>query len=198
MAKRAKKATVFLIVDDRRQRESLAAQLRSTGYDVHDYMTAREFLIDKRHHSSGVVVADFRLQDMTGVELCEQLCKEQSAFPVVLLAGYADVPKVLAAGMPELVVRPVAIKSLKAAITRATEGEVITDAELERAFRKLTGREGEIAALVVAGKSSREIGAALRISTKTVEAHRARIMDKTRADDVGHLDLNLAQGHNFG
>ena len=76
---------------------------------------------------------------------------------------------------------------IETAIKRATEGEVFTDAELELAFKKLTEREREVAALVVDGKSSREIGAELGVSVKTVESHRMRVMDKTRADDVGHL-----------
>ena len=88
----------------------------------------------------------------------------------------------------ELVVKPVAIEHLKAAIIRAMDGEEFTDAELERAFRKITAREREVVKLVVDGKSSRAIGELLGLSTKTVEAHRARIMDKSRADDVGHLD----------
>ena len=187
MAKRSKKTTVFLIVDDSDQRKNLAAELQSAGYDVHDYMTAREFLIDQRNHSSGVVVADYRLLDMTGVELCEQLAKVRSTFPVALIVNHADIPKVVAAGVFDFIPKPVTVESLQDAITRATDGEEFTDAELERAFRKMTGREREIVALIVDGNSSREIGAALGISTKTVEAHRARIMDKTRADDVGHL-----------
>ena len=187
MAKRSKKTTVFLIVDDTAQRENLAAELRAAGFDVHEYMTAREFLIDKRNHSSGVVVADYRLQGMTGLELTEQLTSEQSTFPFVLIVGHADIPKVIRGDVADVVLKPVAIESVTSAIVRATEGEVITDEELELAFRKLTARELEVTGLVVDGKSSREIGASLGISTKTVEAHRSNILDKTRADDVGHL-----------
>ena len=187
MAKRAQKTTVFLIVDDTAQRQNLAADLRTAGFDVHDYITAREFLIDKRHHPGGVVLAEYRLQGMNGRELTEQLAKERSHFPVVLIASHADVPKVIGSDAADILVKPMAIESLQAAITRATDGEVFTVAELELAFRKLTEREREIAGLVVDGKSSREISASLGISTKTIEAHRARIMDKTRADDVGHL-----------
>jgi two-component system response regulator FixJ len=87
----------------------------------------------------------------------------------------------------DLVPKPVTVESLQDAITRATDGAEFTDAELERAFRKLTESERKITALVVDGKASCEIRAALGVSRKTVEAHRARIMDKTRAEDVGHL-----------
>ena len=124
MAKRAKKTTVFLIFDRKDQRQKLSADLQAAGYDVHDYLTAREFLIGKRTQPCGVVVADYRLQGTNGLELAKLLTKERSDFPAVLLAGNADVPKVLPVDMAELVVRPVAIESLKAAITRATDGEV--------------------------------------------------------------------------
>jgi two-component system response regulator FixJ len=187
MAKRATTTTVFLIMDDRVQRETLAATLRATGFDVHDYMTPREFLIDKRSHSSGVVVADYRLQGITGLELAAQLGSEQADFPLVIMAGHGDIPKVIAGDVAHIVVKPVAIEFVTAAITRAVEREAITSEDVQLAFRKLTARELEIVGVIAEGKSSREIGAALGISTKTVDAHRARIMDKTRADDVGHL-----------
>jgi two-component system response regulator FixJ len=187
MPKRAKKTAVFLIIDDRVQRDTLATKLRAAGFEVHDYMTPREFLIDKRNHSSGVIVTDYRLQGITGLELAEQLTSERATFPFVIMAGHADIPKVIAGNMADTVVKPVATEALTAAIARAQEAEDITDDELHRSFRRLTARELQIVGMVVEGKSSREIGAALGISTKTVEAHRARIMDKTRADDVGHL-----------
>jgi len=187
MAKRTKKSKVFLIINDTDQRAKLATGLRSAGYDVHDYMTAREFLIDQKNHSGGVVIADYRLRGMTGRELAEQLNREGSDFPVVLTAGPADMPKVIGSDAADILVKPVAMDFLEEAIKRATDGELFTDAELERAFRKVTKREREVVALVVAGKSSMEIGEALDVATKTVEAHRLKIMDKTRADDVGHL-----------
>lgn len=165
----------------------LASGLGNAGYDVHDYMTAREFLIDKRNYSGGVVVTEYRLQGITGPELCQQLAKERADFPTVLITGRVNVSKVLAAKVVEIIVIPFTLKSLQEAITRATEGDDVTDEELERASRKVTGREREICELVVDGKSSREIAAALELSTKAVETHRTKIMDKTRADDVGHL-----------
>ena len=187
MARRTKKTSIFLVIDSEDLRSQLTGDLQAVGYVVNDYMTAREFLIDKRHHSEGVVVADYRLRDINGVELCEQLSKEASEFPVVLMAGHADTSKVLASGMAELVVRPIKMKTLIAAITHAQEGVELNDAELVRAFRKLTEREREVIDLVVDGQTSREIAAQLDVSIKTVESHRSRIMAKTRASDVWDL-----------
>lgn len=187
MAKRTTKKTVFLIVDDNDQRNELAKGLRDAGYDVHAYMTAREFLIDKQNYSGGVVVTEYRLHGIAGPELCQQLAREGADFPAVMIARRADVSTVLAGKVSDLVVIPVTIKSLQEAITRATEGDDFSAEELELAFRKVTEREREICELIVDGKASREIAAALEVSTKHVETHRVKIMDKTRADDVGHL-----------
>jgi two-component system response regulator FixJ len=118
-------------------------------------------------------VADYRLQGVTGLKLAEQLTSERDTFPFVIIAGHGDIPKVIAGNLADVVVKPVVVESLNAAITRAVDGETITDEELQRAFGRLTARELEIIGVIAEGKSSREIGAALGISTKTVDAHRA-------------------------
>ena len=187
MAKRAKKTTVFLIMKDSERRSSLAADLRTTGHLVTEYMTGREFLIDKQQHSSGAVVVDVRLAGMTGLELAEQLQNERAAFPVILLAARADVQKVIARVTADLLVKPVAADAVAAAVLRVTQGEVFDDVDLERAFRKVTGRQREIITLVAEGKSNHEIGAELGVTNRTVESHRGNIMSETRADDVGRL-----------
>lgn len=187
MAKRKEKTTVFLIVDDNDQRNELANGLREAGYDVHEYMTAREFLIDKPRYSGGVVVCEYRLHDMTGLELYERLAEERSAFPVVLMTKRIDVSKVLAARVAAFIVRPATIESVHDAIQRVTEGEVFTDAELEHAFQRLSRRELEVGELIVAGHKRHEIAELLKIAMKTVEVHRRRLMDNLRADDLGHL-----------
>jgi FixJ family two-component response regulator len=188
MAKRKEKIQqVFLIVDDNDQRNELAKGLRNVGYDVHDYMTGREFLIDKPRHIGGVVVCEYRLHDMTGVELYERLAEERSAFPIVLITKRMDVSKVLSRNVAEFVVNPATIESVHDAIQRVTAGEVFTDAKLELAFKRLTPRELEVGELIVAGHTRHEIAELLKISMRTVEVHRRRLMENLRADDLGHL-----------
>lgn len=187
MAKLKEKTTVFLIVDDNDQRNKLANGLRDVGYDVHDYMTAREFLIDKPRYSGGVVVCDYRLLGMNGVELYERLAEERSAFPIVLVTKRIDVSKVLSRNVAEFIVNPATIESVHDAIQRVTAGEVFTDAKLELAFKRLTPRELEVGELIVAGHTRHEIAELLKISMKTVEVHRRRLMENLRANDVAHL-----------
>ena len=135
MAKPTIQNSLFLIFPRNDERQKLTEELKADGYIVHDYMTAREFLIDKPNHSSGVVVADYRLQGMTAVELCLQLANEQAEYPTVFVAGHATAGSVLAAGLVEFVGRPMEMEALKTAIIRAKDGEVFTHKELERAFR---------------------------------------------------------------
>jgi FixJ family two-component response regulator len=97
MTKKAlnKKATVILIMQDRHQCRDMADGVRQSGYDVTEYQTGREFLIDKRNHQRGVVLSEIRLLGSMGTELVEQLAGEKDTFPVVLLSNHADIPKVV-------------------------------------------------------------------------------------------------------
>ena len=187
MAKKEKKTHVFLVVQDDEERATFASALQAVGYIIHEYMSAREFLGDKPRYTGGVVVAEFRLMSVAGLELAKRLSKERADFPVVLIANRQDIPKVVAGNSADVVVKPASLEALREAIVRATDGEVFTDTELQTTFRKLTKRECEIAALVIAGKSSQKIAEKLGIAKNTVDTHRANIMGKTRADDGGHL-----------
>lgn len=187
-AKNSKQGTaVFLIVDDEGQRIQIAKELESAGFSVRTYFTAREFLLDAVDKKTGVIITGYRLREMNGVELVEHLAAKRNSLPVVLLTGHADVPKLIKAGISEFIVHPYDLETLQDAIGRAVNGNQFTDNELMEAFKRLTDRELEVVNAICEGHSSREIAADLEISTKTVEAHRARIMDKTRAGDVGDL-----------
>ena len=153
MAKKKTTTTVFLIVDANDLRRVLAGGLKATGYDVHDYMTVNEFLIDKKNHNNGVVVAEYRLRGVTGQELCEVLKSESEAFPVVLISSHHDFPKAIASSATELVMPPVDHQSVTAAITRVIEGDDISESEVARGFRRFSNREFQVLELVVAGKS---------------------------------------------
>ena len=178
---------IFLIVDDDGQRKQIAGNLTKAGFTVHLYFTAREFLLDSVEKKGGLVIAGFRLREMNGVELVARLEADKAGLPVILLSGHADVPKLIKAEISEFIVHPFDLESLQEAINRVVKGDVFTDSELTEAFKRLTNRELEIVNAICSGQSSREIAAELGISTKTVEAHRSRIMDKTRANDVGDL-----------
>ncbi len=188
---------VFLVEDDEAVRGSLKKALEEQQLVVEDYMTAMEFYRDFRDVVPGVLVLDIRLPGMSGIALEEKLIDEGFPLPIVMISGHADVPmavKALRNGASDFLCKPVKVDELLQAVRRAYHShykiKIDLDAELdgtEESLSRLTSREYEVLGYVVDGLSSREIATKLTVSTKTVEAHRARINDKMRSDSVAHL-----------
>jgi FixJ family two-component response regulator len=196
--KKRKPFTVFLVEDDQEVRATLVEALKTLKLDVRDYMTAMEFYRDYRERTPGVLVLDLRLPGMTGLELQEKLAADKFDLPIVMISGHADVPMAVRAmknGAFDFLCKPLRIDDLIAGVGRAyayfydVEDDRFTDdlEETEESINRLTSRERQVLDMVVDGLSSREIAEELDVSTKTVEAHRARINDKMRAENVAHL-----------
>lgn len=185
MAKR-QRISAFLILRDLRVCRSLAEGLTEAGYNVTEYQTAREFMIDKQNYQHGVVLSELRLLGSLGTELVEHLAKEKESFPVVLIANHADIPKAVRSGV-DFVCGQLTVDVLAAAIERTRTPDEFKEKALRWAFDNMSPRESEVLQKVLEGMASLDIAKELGISTKTVEAHRARINDKTRARDVGEL-----------
>ncbi len=196
--KKRRPFTIFLVMDDMGIRNPLADALRQEKLEVRDYMTAMEFYRDYREKTPGVLVTDIRLRGMSAQELQAKLMSEDFDLPIIHMAGHADAPSAIEAmkeGALEFVMKPTSPERLMAAINRAyasfydVDWDFVGDDldDIESSMARLTDRETEVLDRIAEGESSREIGAELGISTKTVEAHRARINDKMRADDLPHL-----------
>ncbi len=196
--KKRKPFTVFLVEDDQGVRASLVTALGEQKITVRDYMTAMEFYRDYREPVPGVLILDLRLPGMTGMELQEKLAEDGFELPIVMISGHADVPmavKAMKCGAFDFLCKPVKVDDLVGAVARAyayfyeVDPEVLEEEleETEDSIGRLTSRERQVLDHVVDGLSSREIAHELGVSTKTVEAHRARINDKMRADNVSHL-----------
>jgi len=186
------------VEDDQSVRASLVAALSEQKIAVRDYMTAMEFYRDYRETVPGVLILDLRLPGMSGSELQEKLNDDGFDLPMVMISGHADVPMAVRAmknGAFDFLCKPIRVDDLVGAVARAyafyydVDAEVLEEEleETEDSIARLTGRERQVLDHVVEGLSSREIAAELGVSTKTVEAHRARINDKMRADNVSHL-----------
>ena len=196
--KKRKPFTVFLIVDDQTMRQSLVDILKSEKINVQDYMTAMEFYRDYRESKPGVVISELKLRGMTGIELVEKLTADKKDVLLTLLAGHADAPaavKAMQENVLDFLLKPASAKSLLGLVARAyaqyydVDWDFVGDDldDIEDSLKRLTTREQEVLDLLVDGLSSRDIGGQLGVSTKTVEAHRARINDKMRSDDLAHL-----------
>lgn len=191
-SKDGERPTIFVVDDDPAMRELLRQMLASVEADIEAYGSAEEFLANWNGWSQGCLVLDLRLPGMDGMSLFNALRGRGASLPVIFLTGYADVAtarQVLMSGAADLLQKPVDKRTLLDSVRVAFEkGNASLEARrMSASLDHLTRREWEVLRLVVAGKANKVISAELGISQKTVEAHRARVMAKTRANSVADL-----------
>jgi RNA polymerase sigma factor (sigma-70 family) len=188
--------TVYVVDDDASTRELLAWLMKREGLEVQTFAEARAFLSAYPAGAPGCLVLDLNMPGMSGLDLQKNLNAAGVALPVIFLSGGADVPNAVRAvkeGAIDFIEKPFDYKEVVAlvrdCIARDERSRVERAAQHASTQRlaQLTQREREVLDLVVAGKTNRDIAEALDISVKTVEAHRARLMEKVEADSVAEL-----------
>lgn len=188
--------TVTIIDDDVAVRESLTWLLESVGIDTRAYETAAAFLDDPRYEDSSCLLLDVRLPGMSGLELQDVLRERGWDAPVIIITGHGDVPmaiRAMKAGAFDFVEKPfvdrVLLGRVRSAIDRNERRLTIVNRRQALAERRqtLTDREREVMDMVVLGKLNKQIAAALGLSHKTIEVHRARVMDKMQAASLADL-----------
>ena len=188
--------TIFVVDDDAAVRESLRMSLKLKGYDVEIFESAGAFLASGADSRSGCLVTDIRMPDMDGLELQEELVRRKSALPVIVITGHGDVPlavRAMRAGAVDFLEKPFDREALLSAIARALEvgsraAAASGDArEIHERIALLTPREREVFDLVVAGKQSKVIAHELGASTRTIEVHRGRMMNKLQVQCLQDL-----------
>jgi two-component system response regulator FixJ len=190
------KPTVFVVDDDPGVLDSLAFLFRSVGLEAVTYASANEFLGDYDPEKAGCLVLDVRMPGMSGLELQERLEARGSTLPIIFLTAHGDVPmavKALKAGAVDFVQKPFRDQELIDKIQYALkENERLRkdlgrQDEISARIATLTPRETEVMNLVVDGKSNKAIAHTLDLSQRTVEIHRARVMEKMGAGSVAEL-----------
>ncbi len=190
------KSTVFVVDDDQAMRNSLKWLIESVGVQVESFSSADDFLAQYQPGRSGCLVLDVRMPGMSGLELQEHLAERSIHIPVVIITGHGDVPmavRAMKAGAIDFIEKPFNDEVLLDAIRRAIAYE-----EQQRSFHNehlqikqrlanLTPREHEVMEMVTDGKSNKEIANILGVSAKTIEAHRARVMEKMQAGSLAEL-----------
>jgi FixJ family two-component response regulator len=188
--------TVFVVDDDAAVRESLCWLVESAGLNAESYATAQEFLEAYDPRQPGCLVLDVRMPGLSGLDLQEQLAAQGIMLPVIIITGHGEVPMAVRAmkgGAIDFIEKPFSDQLL---LDRAREAiaqdahnrvEQARRAEVAARLALLTPREREVMEMVVSGKANKQVGASLGISQKTVEAHRAQVMRKTRADSLAEL-----------
>jgi two-component system response regulator FixJ len=189
------KPCVFIVDDDEPVRDSLDLLIRSVGYDVESYASALEFL-DAYDDRPGCLVLDVRMPQMSGLDLQQELVERHAILPIIFMTGHGDVPMAVQAmrgGAVDFLQKPLRDQDLldrinEALRTDAQNRELLAQKqETAQRLQQLTAREREVMALVAAGKANKVIAYELDVSQRTVEIHRARVMEKMRATSLAHL-----------
>jgi len=188
--------TVFLIDDDSSVRDSLTLLLALKGIRTQPFATAESFIETYRSEWHGCVLTDLRMPGMNGLELQVVLRERRIEVPVVVLTAHGDVATARAAlknGAFDFLEKPgddiILLDVLHQALRadRERRGAAAPGAASDQRLEGLTERQREILALIVAGHPNREIAAKLGISPRTVEVHKAHIMQKLKCRSLAEL-----------
>ena len=199
-----KKGTVYVVDDDEAVRDSLQWLLEGKDYRVRCFDSAESFLTRYDAREIACLIVDVRMGGMTGLELQDRLLERKSPLPIVFITGHGDVPmavNTMKKGALDFIQKPFNEEDLVALVERMLEHarEAFTDqqqaATREALMSKLTSRESQVLERIVAGRLNKQIADDLGISIKTVEAHRANIMEKLGANTVADL-LKTVLGQN--
>ena len=203
-----KKGTVYVVDDDEAVRDSLQWLLEGKDYRVRCFDSAESFLSRYDAREVACLIVDIRMDGMSGIDLQNRLVDLRSPLPIVFITGHGDVPmavETMKKGAVDFVQKPfreeelVRLVEQMLAMARDNFAEYQTTLNRESLLAKLTTREAQVLERIVAGRLNKQIADDLNISIKTVEAHRANIMEKLGAKTVADLlRIALAQSPGKG
>lgn len=189
------KATIHIVDDDEAMRKSLSMLIRSIDMDSIAYASAEEFLEKYSPSEPCCILIDVRMPGMSGLDLQTHLPEHNITSPVIVMTGYGDIPTAVSAmkaGAIDFIEKPFEHDTLIRTIQHCLQFPVFPPAQEERHkyiknLDALTPREQEVFRLLVEGKINKVIAGELNLSVRTVEAHRANIMDKLNAHSLSDL-----------
>jgi hypothetical protein len=199
-----KKGTVYVVDDDEAVRDSLQWLLEGKDYRVRCFDSAESFLSRYDPREVACLIVDIRMGGMSGLELQDKLVEKHSPLPIVFITGHGDVPmavNTMKKGAMDFIQKPFKEDDLLSLVERMLDSARESFSDHQNAvtrdalLSKLTGREAQVLERIVAGRLNKQIADDLGISIKTVEAHRANIMEKLNANTVADL-LKIALGQN--
>src|SRR5450755_500052 len=188
--------TVHVVDDDDGMRRALSLLLNTVGYKTLVFASPAEFLAQYDADTPGCLVLDIRMPGMSGLELQQHLNRTGSMLPVIFITGHGDVPMAVQAmkeGAFEFIQKPFRDQDLLDRINHALQQDaesrnnLARRADVARRLESLTPRERQVMAMVVDGAANKVIAIDLDLSERTVEIHRAKVMEKMGARSVAHL-----------
>lgn len=189
---------VFLVDDDPSVRKALTRLMKSAGYHVETFASARDFLEwrNSNGRGSGCLILDVRMPGLSGLDLQQQLLATNTQVPIIFITGHGDIPmtvKAMKNGAVDFLRKPVQdaelLKAVEQALARA-DRDLVEREELDKIQRRLeslTPREHEVLDLVVKGLLNKQIAFELGTVEKTVKVHRARVMEKMAVQSLADL-----------
>lgn len=190
------KPIVFVVDDEVSMREALKCLIRSAGFKVELFGSAREFLARRRTDIPCCLVLDVGMPDLTGLELQSRLNELKREIPIIFLTGQGDVPtsvQAMKAGAMEFFMKPHINQTLIVAIRQALRRDQVARRErgllqdLRNRYETLTPREREVMGRVVAGLLNKQIAGELGTSEIMIKVHRGKVMHKMQAESLADL-----------
>ncbi len=192
---------VSIVDDDASVGRSLKRLMKSAGLDSQEFASAQEFLRRDPQDRPGCLVLDVRMPGLSGLDLQKELAVSGLSLPIIFITGHGDIPmsvKAMKSGAVDFLPKPFNEQELLDAIHRAIDRDIREREQrqqvlsIQQRVDLLTRREQEVFALVVTGMLNKQVAGQLGVAEKTVKVHRARVMEKMKADSLAHL-VRLAE-----
>ncbi|MGZ4958375.1 MAG: response regulator transcription factor [Methylomonas sp.] len=189
-------ALVYLVDDEFAIRDSLTLLIESTGRKVRSFDSSKDFLDHYDSGRPGCLILDVRMPTMGGLELQDELAGRNINIPIIFISGNADIPdsaKAFRSGALDFMKKPfdnqILLERIEEAIEKdiANRNKLAEKQKIQSCFNRLTSREKEVLQLIIASHSNKEAAKILAVSHRTVDAHRARVMEKMQAENVASL-----------
>jgi len=196
---------IYIIDDDESMRISLSRTLSEVGYNVNDYQSGVAFLTESLPSSPAVILLDMQMPDITGIELQQKLLNLGRKTPIIFISGQSHPHQIVTGlknGAIDFLFKPFNLENLLVAVNQALDFdktqliELIKEVDIKQRFSTLTPREKEVCSLLVEGLSNKAIAVRLGTVDATIKVHKARVMEKMRADSIQtlvkmHLEADL-------